>query len=110
MRSAAATTARKVKVKKVADAGSRVSGVVIAASGVAHFILPSVFVFISRWLFPKDTKTMVRINGAAETVIGVAIVNRRTRVWGFLGLLGYTAYLGDRVVRDVIRRIGVSRR
>ncbi|WP_336793118.1 hypothetical protein [Gordonia malaquae] len=96
--------------KKVADAGLRSAGVLIAASGVAHFVVPSVFVFISRWLFPKDTKTMVQINGAAETAIGVAIVNRRTRVWGILGLLGYAAYLGDRVVRDVIRRIGVSRR
>ncbi|WP_341267783.1 hypothetical protein [Gordonia malaquae] len=106
----AAATTRRAKLRKAADAGLRCGGVLIAASGVAHFIVPPVFVFISRWLFPKDTKTMVQINGAAETVIGVAIVNRRTRVWGILGLLGYLGYLGDRVVRDVIRRIGASRR
>lgn len=85
-------------------------GVMIAVSGLAHFATPTLFNWISKSFFPEDTETWVRVNGAAETAIGVAIAEPKTRTWGIIGLCGYSLYLGDRVVADVRRRIGGTRR
>lgn len=76
----------------------RGAGVSLTASGLAHFVAPRPFEFISKPVFPEDTEKWVRINGASETAIGLAMLERRTRVLGVIGSLVYVVYLGDRAV------------
>lgn len=90
---------------RLADVGLRVSGVVLAASGVAHFVAPRPFIFISKPIFPEDTEKWVKRNGAAETAIGVALISKQTRAAGFVGLIAYGVYLGDRLVCYVRARV-----
>lgn len=83
----------------------RFAGMVIAASGLAHFAVPKVLGAIVRPFFPEETAKWVQINGALETVIGLAVANRHTRVLGGAGLIAYGIYLGDRIVAYAWRRI-----
>lgn len=76
----------------------RAGGVTLASTGVAHFVVPRPFVFITKPVFPEDTGKWVKVNGASETAIGLALMERRTRVIGVIGSLVYLAYLGDRAV------------
>lgn len=90
---------------RVADVGLKVSGVVLAASGLAHFVAPRPFIFISKPMFPDDTEKWVQRNGAAETAIGLALISKPTRAAGFVGLIVYGVYLGDRLVCYVRTRV-----
>lgn len=73
-------------------------GGALAASGLAHFAAPKPFAAISRPFFGDETSRYVKVNGASETAIGLAIAYQPTRVLGFAGLAAYGVYLGDRVV------------
>lgn len=84
---------------KVADLGIRALGIVLAGSGVAHFIAPRLFVLISKPFFPVETRRSVVVNGAAETAIGLTLIDRRTRVLGLVGVIAYVLYLGDSSVQ-----------
>lgn len=70
-----------------------IGGLTIALSGVAHFIVPGLFRWITKLIF-VDADRAVRINGASETAIGVAIAVPKTRIVGFVGLGLYSAHLG----------------
>ncbi|GAB08473.1 hypothetical protein GOARA_012_00230 [Gordonia araii NBRC 100433] len=83
----------------------QVAGGVIAVSGLAHFAVPRLFHWLTRWLFGDETEKQVRINGAAETAVGLAIANRHTRVAGLAGLAAYCVYLGDKIIAYGWRRI-----
>lgn len=80
-------------------------GGAFAAGGLAHFAAPAPFEAISRPFFGADTPRAVKINGASETAIGLAIAYQPTRVLGFAGLAAYGVYLGDRIVAYGRRRI-----
>ncbi|MCW2596881.1 MAG: hypothetical protein QOJ78_1026 [Pseudonocardiales bacterium] len=69
-------------------------GFLVAATGAAHFAVPDVFAEITKPVFPKDTEEWVKRNGATEIAIGAAMMLKRTRKLGVLGLLGYGGWLG----------------
>ena len=69
-------------------------GLVLAATGLAHFAAPEAFVGITRAAFPSDTEEWVKRNGATEAALGLALVLPKTRKLGWLGLLGYVGWLG----------------
>ena len=77
----------------------RVLGLVLAGVGAAHFVVPAAFEPVSRKAFPRDTRRWVVRNGVTEVALGLAIAGRRTRRVGVLGLAGYGAWLGARVLR-----------
>jgi uncharacterized membrane protein len=77
-----------------------VAGLALAAGGLAHYAKPEAFESITRMAFPDDVRQHTLINGGIETALGVALANRSTRHLGFLGLLGYGAYLGVNGVRN----------
>ncbi|MCW2494824.1 hypothetical protein [Jatrophihabitans sp.] len=73
---------------------ARTIGLGLAATGIAHFVAPDVFVGITKAAFPKDTVGWVKRNGATEAAVGLALVVPKTRRLGTLGLLGYLGWLG----------------
>ncbi|GEE00553.1 hypothetical protein nbrc107696_09990 [Gordonia spumicola] len=77
-----------------------IGGIGLAATGVAHFIVPSAFHGITAPAFPDDVETAIKINGSAETLIGVAIAVPRTRKAGLVGLGLYVSYLATNVVKN----------
>lgn len=70
------------------------SGLGLAATGVAHFVAPQLFEPITKPAFPNDTGKWIKVNGASETVIGLALASSATRKLGFAGLAAYGAWLG----------------
>jgi hypothetical protein len=71
----------------------------IAGTGLAHFVVPQAFESITKPAFPENTREWIYANGASETLIGLAISDSRTRVYGLAGLAAYVGFLGSRVVR-----------
>lgn len=71
-------------------------GLLLAATGAAHFAAPDTFEQISKPVFPTDTRDWVFRNGASEVAIGLALMLRPTRKLGVLALLGYGGWLGSR--------------
>jgi uncharacterized membrane protein len=72
-------------------------GVLVAATGAAHFIVPDVFKQLIAAYFPEDTAQWVQRNGATELGLGLALIVKPTRKLGLIGLLGYLGFLGSRV-------------
>jgi uncharacterized membrane protein len=71
-------------------------GLLVAGTGAAHFAVPETFAQVAKPAFPEDTHTWVLRNGASELAIGLAMLPKRTRKLGVLGLLGYTGWLASR--------------
>lgn len=69
-------------------------GIGTALVGIAHFIVPDAFRDMTKIAFPKNTDQAIQQNGAIETAVGLAIACGKTRKLGFLGLIGYTGWLG----------------
>ena len=69
-------------------------GFVLAATGVAHFVVPDAFEGLTKAAFPQNTAEWITRNGATETAIGTAMMLGPTRKLGVLGLLGYVGWLG----------------
>jgi uncharacterized membrane protein len=69
-------------------------GFLVAATGAAHFAAPEAFAEVTKVAFPENTQEWVKRNGASESAIGLAMMLKRTRKLGVLGLLGYTGWLG----------------
>ncbi|GED96648.1 hypothetical protein [Gordonia crocea] len=97
------------RVRAVGDAVITVIGWVLIVSGLLHFAVPRPFRAISKPLFGKKTSTYVKINGASEAAIGLALTTKQTRVAGLAGLAAYGVYLGDRIVAYGWRRFGNRR-
>lgn len=85
------------------DRGFRAFGVASATSGLAHFVAPRPFAAISKPLFPEDTAKWVKVNGASEAIVGLALINRRTRAFGVVGLLVYGVHLGEHTGTAILR-------
>ncbi|PXW35460.1 hypothetical protein [Nocardia sp. 348MFTsu5.1] len=75
-----------------------VAGLGLAATGIAHFVSPKLFEPITKPAFPENTTRWTYTNGASETLIGLAIANKRTRRFGYIGLVGYLGFLASRVI------------
>lgn len=71
-------------------------GLALAATGAAHFAVPETFEQVSKPVFPDDTREWVMRNGATEVALGLALLPKRTRKLGVVGLLGYTGWLVSR--------------
>ncbi|MEU5879357.1 hypothetical protein [Spirillospora sp. NPDC047279] len=78
----------------------RTAGIVLAATGAAHFAAPKAFEPISKLAFPQDTQTWIKRNGATELALGVALAIDRTRKAGLVGTAVYTAWLGARTASN----------
>ena len=72
-------------------------GLLLAATGAAHFVVPEAFEGVTEAAFPRDTAVWVQRNGATEVALGVAMMLRPTRKLAVLGLLGYAGWLGYNV-------------
>ncbi|MBJ7457665.1 MAG: hypothetical protein JHD02_00610 [Thermoleophilaceae bacterium] len=71
----------------------RITGLLIALTGIAHFIAPQLFKDITRVAFPENTDDWIKRNGAIETAVGTSIACTKTRKLGFLGLGAYVGWL-----------------
>ena len=71
----------------------RITGLLIALTGIAHFIAPQYFKDITKVAFPEDTDDWIMRNGAIETALGTSIACSKTRKLGFLGLGAYAGWL-----------------
>lgn len=89
----------------VFDVLARVSGIVLAASGLAHLVAPRPFVLISKPFFPEKTEKWVVINGLSEAAIGLALIERRSRSVGVVALLAYGVYLAERILCFAVDRM-----
>lgn len=73
---------------------TKLFGLGLAATGIAHFIAPDLFKDMTKVAFPNNTDQAIQQNGAIETAVGLAIAGSKTRKLGFLGLLAYGGWLG----------------
>ncbi|MCW2904720.1 MAG: putative secreted protein [Streptosporangiaceae bacterium] len=74
----------------------RNAGVLLAATGAAHFAVPKRFEAVTALAFPENTGQWVYRNGATELALGLALAVPRTRKLGAAGVAAYTAWLGTR--------------
>lgn len=72
---------------------TKLFGLILAATGVAHFVQPDLFKDITKPAFPDNTDQAIQINGGIETALGLALVAGKKRFAG-LGLLAYGGWLG----------------
>lgn len=69
-------------------------GIILAATGIAHFVRPDLFRDITTIAFPENTDAAIQQNGAIETGLGLALACKKTRRLGLLGLAAYGGWLG----------------
>lgn len=74
-------------------------GAAISVIGLAHILIPELFESLNRQMFTHNIRCHVYINGAIETLIGVAVIAPRAR--RFVPVFGalYVTYLGGNVIR-----------
>jgi len=87
------------------DRSARAVGAFFAGAGVMHFVRPDFFeAIVPRW-FPSP-KLANQVSGAAEIILGVAMMPRRTRPLAARGLLVLTAAVYpaniDMAINDVV--------
>ncbi|GAA2783879.1 hypothetical protein [Mycolicibacterium pallens] len=78
----------------------KATGVVVAATGLSHFVRPELFESATKSAFPDNTVAHTYIDGGIETVIGLALIAPKTRKFALVGLLAYGACLGANIVRN----------
>jgi uncharacterized membrane protein len=78
----------------------KLTGVVVAVTGLSHFVRPALFESATKSAFPENTVAHTYIDGGIETAIGLALVAPKTRKLAVAGLLAYGAYLGVNVARN----------
>ena len=74
-------------------------GAAISAIGLAHIVRPELFESLNRRMFTRNIRRHVYINGAIETLLGIAVIapcaRRFVPVFGAL----YVTYLGGNTIR-----------
>jgi uncharacterized membrane protein len=78
----------------------KLTGVVVAVTGLSHFVRPELFESATKSAFPDNTLQHTYIDGGIETAIGLALVVPKTRKLALAGLLAYGAYLGANIARN----------
>jgi uncharacterized membrane protein len=78
----------------------KLTGVVVAVTGLSHFVRPELFESATKSAFPENTVAHTYIDGGIETAIGLALVVPKTRKLALAGLLAYGAYLGANIARN----------
>ncbi len=78
----------------------KATGMVVAATGLSHFVRPELFESATKSAFPDNTLQHTYIDGGIETAIGLALIAPKTRKLALAGLLAYGAYLGANIVRN----------
>lgn len=76
------------------------AGLGMAGIGLAHFVKPDAFESITAQAFPENTQQHLYMDGAAETVLGLALAVPKTRKLAVLGLLGYGGYLAANLLKN----------
>lgn len=77
-----------------------VVGLGLAGMGLAHFVKPDAFESLTATAFPENTEQHLKIDGAAETALGLALVVPKTRKLAIWGLIGYGGYLAANVLKN----------
>ncbi|MDT5013606.1 MAG: hypothetical protein QOH57_5223 [Mycobacterium sp.] len=77
-----------------------VGGLGLAGMGLAHFVKPDAFESVTATAFPENTQQHIMTDGAAETILGLALVVPKTRRLAIIGLLGYGGYLGANAFKN----------
>jgi uncharacterized membrane protein len=77
-----------------------IAGLGLAGIGLAHFVKPDVFESITATAFPENTDQHIKMDGAAETALGLALVYPKTRRLAVIGLLGYGGYVALNAVKN----------
>lgn len=67
-------------------------GSALAVSGVAHLLCPRAFEPVNRMAFKDRIRGHVLINGGIETVLGLALLNIRTRQIAVTATAAYLTY------------------
>jgi uncharacterized membrane protein len=75
-------------------------GLGMAGIGLAHFVKPDAFESVTATAFPTNTQQYIYIDGAAETLLGLALAVPKTRRLAVIGLLGYGGYLTANVLKN----------
>jgi uncharacterized membrane protein len=78
----------------------KLTGVVVAVTGLSHFVRPELFESATKSAFPDNTLQHTYIDGGIETAIGLALVVPKTRKLALAGLLAYGVYLGANIARN----------
>jgi uncharacterized membrane protein len=76
------------------------AGLGMAGIGLAHFVKPDAFESVTAQAFPENTQQHLYMDGAAETVLGLALALPKTRKLAVVGLLGYGGYLAANVLKN----------
>jgi uncharacterized membrane protein len=76
------------------------AGLAMAGIGVAHFVRPEAFEQVTATAFPENTEQHLYMDGAAETILGLALAMPKTRKLAAIGLLGYGGYLAANVIKN----------
>lgn len=75
-------------------------GLMVAASGLLHFVRPELFEPVNRQLgFIERTRRHVYINGAIETGMGIGIASGKARTLTRIVSVCYPAYLAFNAFR-----------
>ena len=72
----------------------------MAGIGLTHFAKPDAFESITAQAFPENTQQHLYLDGAAETVLGLALAMPKTRKLAVVGLLGYGGYLAANTLKN----------
>jgi uncharacterized membrane protein len=87
-------------VPKENSRAATIAGLVLAGTGVAHFVSPQLFDSITRSAFPSNTRQNIYINGGIETAVGLGLAVPKTRKLALVGLAGYGLYLAGNGARN----------
>ena len=85
--------------------GNIAGSAAVAAIGLLHFVFPTAFEPLNRWLgFTENTRRHVYVNGAVETAIGLLLARPMTRpISASLGA-AYGLYLTVHALRAALKR------
>ncbi len=96
-------TAAAATAAPIAKRNSRfvqLGGLVLAGTGLAHFVSPGAFESVTASAFPRNTRQHVYIDGGIETALGLAVMVPQTRKLALIGGIGYLVYLGSNAARN----------
>lgn len=79
---------------------AKISGLLLAVTGLSHFAAPKFWEPLVSGAFPNNTRAHIYTNGGIETALGLGLAARATRKAAIVGLIGYTVYLVGTALRS----------